>query len=172
MPLLLYPFFRPLSPHSPCTRGISRSGAPCHPQPPHGPDVRNNLSGKLHLQSRNPASDPHWKKEALLYVPEWKADRESALQALPDPALIPALISVFSSSVKESFNCHKITCFTIFLLISAHAFCACRVCVKCAQTQISRLKKFYFSIFLPLCFFSNNSIFIELYPFFLFLYTI
>ena len=39
---------------------------------------------KLHLQSRNPASDPHWKKEALLYVPEWKADRESALQALPD----------------------------------------------------------------------------------------
>ena len=78
------PFFRPLSPHSPCIHGISRSGAPCRPQPPHGPDVRNNLSGKLHLQSRNPASDPHWKKEALLYVPEWKADRESALQALPD----------------------------------------------------------------------------------------
>ena len=63
------------------------------------------------------------------------------------PALIPALISVFSSSVKESFNCHKITCFTIFLLISAHAFCACRVCVKCAQTQISRLKNFIFQSF-------------------------
>ena len=29
-------------------------------------------------------------------------------------------------------------------LISAHAFCACRVCVKCAQTQISRLKNFIF----------------------------
>ncbi len=31
-----------------------------------------------------------------------------------------------------------------FPLISAHAFCACRVCVKCAQTQISRLKNFIF----------------------------
>ena len=29
-----------------------------------------------------------------------------------------------------------------------HAFYAYRVCVKCAQTQISRLNNFYFSIFI------------------------
>ena len=34
-------------------------------------------------------------------------------------------------------------------LISAHAFCACRVCVKCAQTQISRLKNFIFQSSYP-----------------------
>ena len=33
----------------------------------------------------------------------------------------------------------------IFPLISAHAFCTCRVCVKCAQTQISRLKNLFFN---------------------------
>ena len=40
--------------------------------------------------------------------------------------------------------------FLHFFLISAQAFCACRVCVKCAQTQISRLKNFIFQSFLLL----------------------
>ena len=34
-------------------------------------------------------------------------------------------------------------------LISAHVFCACRVCVKCAQTQISGLKNFIFQFLYP-----------------------
>ena len=34
-------------------------------------------------------------------------------------------------------------------LISAHVFCACRVCVKCAQTQISGLKNFIFQSSYP-----------------------
>ena len=34
-------------------------------------------------------------------------------------------------------------------LISAHVFCACRVCVKCAQTQISGLKNFIFQSLYP-----------------------
>ena len=41
---------------------------------------------------------------------------------------------------------------SFFPLISAHAFCACRVCVKCAQTQISWLKNFIFQSFLLLLF--------------------
>ena len=38
--------------------------------------------------------------------------------------------------------------FLHFFLISAQAFCACRVCVKCADTNLA-IEKFYFSIFHP-----------------------
>ena len=38
---------------------------------------------------------------------------------------------------------------SFFPLISAHVFCACRVYVKCAQTQISRLKNFIFQSIPP-----------------------
>ena len=51
--------------------------------------------------------------------------------------LLPAPFQLFGRRFLSSF----------FPLISAHAFCACRVCVKCAQTQISRLKNFIFQSF-------------------------
>mgnify|MGYP003173057449 CR=1 FL=1 len=51
---------------------------------------------------------------------------------------------------------HHIIFLSSFSLISAHAFCACRVCVKCAQTQISRLKNFIFQSFSFLRFYQNS----------------
>ena len=56
-------------------------------------------------------------------------------QTIPDQLLL-------LRSVSDTF-CH-------FSLISAHAFCACRVCVKCAQTQIPRLKNFIFQSSFPM----------------------
>ena len=50
---------------------------------------------------------------------------------------ITIFLSAFTSFFLSAF-------IFIFLLISAHCFFACRVCVKCAQTQISRLKNFIF----------------------------
>ena len=44
------------------------------------------------------------------------------------------------------FSCCKAELFHSFL-ISAHIFCVGRVCIKCAQTQISRLKNFIFQSF-------------------------
>ena len=73
--------------------------------------------------------------------------KASVLLFLPDSSVQPGLLP---------FPC----IYSFFPLISAHAFCACRVCVKCAQTQISRLKNFIFQSFLPfpICFMRTDSL--------------
>ena len=55
---------------------------------------------------------------------------------LPHAAANSKIVVKRMEPAKESFF--------IISLISAHIFCACRVCVKCAQTQSSRLKNFLF----------------------------
>ena len=81
----------------------------------------------------------------FIEVPSEKSDSEaiwvcggtvSVAVFLPHAAANSKIVVKRMGLAKESFF--------IISLISAHIFCACRVCVKCAQTQSSRLKNFIF----------------------------
>ncbi len=148
------PFFRPLSPHSPCTRGISRSGAPFRPQPPHGRMYGIAFQGscicKAGIQHQIRIGR---RKPFCMYL---NGKQTGNLPCKPFQTSFNARLDFrFSSSVKESFNCHKITCFYHF---SPH-FCARflrmpSLCQVRADTNLA-IEKFLFFNLSPLCFFQT-----------------